>query len=53
VNGKILKRASEFMKELSNDNRWVKLEGGGEAVIKFVQGFEINIENCEFYWNVM
>lgn len=52
LNVRIFRRASSFLKELSNDNQYCAQLYSSE-LSTFVANFSINIENVDFYWCVL
>lgn len=55
LNARILKQMSVFLRELSNDNSYVKalsLENFSELV-ENADVFTVNDENVDFYWNLL
>jgi hypothetical protein len=51
VNGKILKRASHFLRELSNDNQYCK--GSLPQLTEFINSHALTCDNSDFFWNMV
>jgi len=52
LNPRIFRRASIFLKELSNDNHYTQCLYS-EELTTFIGAFVINKENIDFYWSVV
>ena len=55
LNGRILKQMSIFLRELSNDNQYVKgLDlTTFSAIVESPDVFTVTEENVDFYWNLL